>query len=204
MLLLLALAWASDAAPFQDLDFESPELPLIEDGLGRVPIASSLPGWTGYFGGTEVPWTFYNNISLGSAAISLHGLDSIWRPLDGSYSVLLQPSGGPVQIVPALAQVGTIPLGSQSMRFYGAMGIISLSFSGQQIPISILGDTSSYSVYGADVSMLAGQTGELRFQGSGFLDNIQFSAQPVPEPSTWALLGLSMLALSYRLKRRVR
>jgi hypothetical protein len=57
----------------------------------------------------------------------------------------------------------------------------------------------------ADISTLAGSTGELRFNarpvfdgqwllGNFDIDNIQFV--PVPEPHVWAMFGLGALALA--------
>ena len=46
-----------------------------------------------------------------------------------------------------------------------------------------------------DISMFAGQTGELRFAGAGLFDDIQFSNQPIPEPGTFCLFGLGALLL---------
>ena len=48
--------------------------------------------------------------------------------------------------------------------------------------------------FGGDISSFAGQSGELRFQGGGWLDDIQFSTQPVPEPSRLAFVALGLAA----------
>ena len=61
-------------------------------------------------------------------------------------------------------------------------------------------------MYAGEISPYAGQTAELRFTvptAGGSLDYIQFSTTPVPEPSTWALLGLGG-ALFWGLKRRTK
>jgi hypothetical protein len=51
------------------------------------------------------------------------------------------------------------------------------------------------------MSQFAGQTGELRFtavNSSGRLDFIQFSNQPIPEPSTVGLFAIGVLLLGWR------
>ena len=40
------------------------------------------------------------------------------------------------------------------------------------------------------MSAFRGQTGELRFFGADYLDFIQFSEQPIPEPSVFGLFAL--------------
>jgi len=74
-----------------------------------------------------------------------------------------------------------------------------------------LNATANYTVFGADISAYAGQTGELLFtapwQGEpgqsgfeedGMVDNIQFSSSPIPEPNEFSLVGLGALLLRFR------
>jgi len=86
------------------------------------------------------------------------------------YFVLLQRSFD-LHTIPAIAQLGTVPATAESVRFY-AYGSFSVSFGKQEIPISALGSTATYSIYSGNVSAFAGQTGWLKFEGGGFLDNI--------------------------------
>ena len=82
---------------------------------------------------------------------------------------------------------------------------LAVTFGGQYVPISLLSSTPNYNIYGGDISaFMGGQTGELRFQAvvsSGFgitlLDNISFSNQPIPEPSSLALFGLGAFVLGF-------
>ena len=124
----------------------------------------------------------------------------------GQYSVQLQNAFPVATDVPALAQTGTLPADSQSIRFYSeapfAIGL-TVTFSGTQIPLSFLGNTANNKqIWGGDISGFAGQTGELRFRGSGTLDFIQFSNQPIPEPSMFGLIGIGVLMFSWRLKTK--
>ncbi|MCX6925460.1 MAG: hypothetical protein NT154_19965, partial [Verrucomicrobia bacterium] len=76
--------------------------------------------------------------------------------------------------------------------------VFSVSFGGQPLPLFTVGNTSSAIILGTDITALAGQTGELRFSGGGFLDNIQFSTQPIPEPGVFGLSALGALLVGRR------
>jgi hypothetical protein len=60
-----------------------------------------------------------------------------------------------------------------------------------------------------DISQFTGDTVELRFRatwtegGAVFhgIDSIYFSPMPVPEPSVWAVLSLTAIALGWRWRR---
>ncbi|MCC6819175.1 MAG: PEP-CTERM sorting domain-containing protein [Verrucomicrobia subdivision 3 bacterium] len=206
-LLLLALlvslsVCAFGQGTFRNLDFESANV--TGYSTGGVPITNALPGWKVYLGTFEIDWVLYNDVSIGAAAISLQGPGSSLTVLQGSYTVFLQPQfggGGPLIPIPAIAQTGTVPASAISVRFYGLAGF-AVSFAGQTIPISQLDTTPNYNIYGGDISMFANQTGELRFTGGGYLDMIHFSAQAVPEPSMFGLLGFSALRLGWQLRRK--
>ncbi len=131
-----------------------------------------------------------------------------------------------------LTQTGDIPLDAQSLRFlyHGNDLRVFLADSErtlQPLPDVISGDPQIplYHYFAVDVSPYAGQTVELRFefrsQGyddfrlipprlpgepdaqSHVLDDLSFSPLPaVPEPSTWALLGLGVAALAWGSRKR--
>lgn len=189
---------AMSQGSFGNLDFESPNLPLTPVNF-QVPISDALPGWVGYIGGNPWGLVVYNTVSLGDAAITLQGPGSTRPILQGSYTVFLQPqfpSGSPV---PSIAQTGTVPASAQSIRFYSSYVGTSrpgfVSFAGVTIPASLIENTPNYAIYGGDISAFANQSGELRFTGGGYLDNIFFSNQAIPEPSALSLLALGSLFL---------
>jgi hypothetical protein len=206
-LLLLAAGFSTRGqGTFLNLDFESPHTPLVpvEPISGSVAITTALPGWSGYLGGVQQQLVQFNNFALGSPAILLQGLASPYSsPLGGSYSVLLQagtdPINRPGERIPATtAQTGIVPSDARSLRLRVQGADLELSIGGQVIPIFELNSVASYTVFGGDISWLAGQTAELRLTALSpishpfnwvYLDSMTFSSQSIPEPGT---LGLSL------------
>jgi hypothetical protein len=187
---------------FQNLNFESANVPPVPAGQygDNVAVSDGVPGWTVYVAGIPQITVLHNNMSLGSAVVAIYGPS--WYPhqiLQGNYTVSLQGSsaGQPITL-PAIGQTGLIPLTAESLRFYG-QGDFAVTFGGQPLTFATLGSGANYTVYGADISSFAGQTGQLLFQGGGLLDFIQFSPQAVPEPGVTALatLGALLLGLAY-------
>jgi hypothetical protein len=194
---------------FQNLDFESPILPLNPVN-NQVPIGNALPGWTGYGGGIQVgPSTpiLYNAFSFGAAEISLQGPGSPVVPiLQGSYTAFLigSTAGEPTSV--GLGQTGQIPGNAESIEFLAnSFGSFQVSFAGHPITLVPLATSSIDQTVGGDISAYAGQTGQLLFTAlpniQSELDDIQFSPTPVPEPGTWALLAAGGLLLTVRRPR---
>ncbi len=183
---------------FINLNFESAQI--VTDGsLFRVNAWKALPGWTnGYPSNAAI---FYNDVSLGGAAVSIHDTNGFEPILQGRYSVLLQganPGSGSASI----GQTGQIPSSAQSLTFWGQLGSLQITFGGQAVPYVAIGNGPNYTIYGGDISAFAGQTAELRFTalahtGGGLIDNIQFSPSQIPEPGSLALLGVSALLLGF-------
>ena|SRR5437899_5217559 len=191
---------------FANLNFENSIITWDPSQPGEVPIANALPGWTGYLGGQPTVHALYNTVSLGDAAISLQGPGSVRPAIEGSYSVILQPSSAGFPTSAALAQTGQIPSWARSLLYDGGL-VFQVSFDGQRMPIIPLSGHGDYFLVGADISGFAGQTGELKFLVApqqfgvmGYLDNIQFSPEPLPEPSTLCLFGFGALLLGWRFR----
>lgn len=156
---------------------------------------ATVPGWLGDPNAT-VP---FNTVALDAAAVTLHGTDSFRPALSGNYSILLQ--GGSQWIPPgytrgaSVFQTGQIPVTSQSLTYLG-WGAFQVTFNGQSLAQVALESAPSYTRWGVDISSYAGQSGELRFAvpwlAWNMLDEIQFSPDPIPEPSA---LGLGILGL---------
>ena len=186
---------------FRNLSFENPILPLNPDASFTVPITNALPGWSGYVGGSQIDRVVYNTVSLGAPAVSFHGPGSPYSPFDGSYLVILQvqvPGGFPGA---AIGQTGQIPLDARSVIFYADNVKIAVTFAGQPVTtldLGVAGGPGAYHKFVGDMAGFAGQTGELLFtavNSSGSLDFIQFSNQPLPEPSVFGLFALGALVL---------
>jgi hypothetical protein len=204
---------------FQNLDFESPILPLTPDSEGRVSIVAALPNWSGYLGEAQQTTVLYNNRYLGTATIDLMG-PSGGPILQGQYTVLLQAGLNPSglgQVGANIAQTGMIPPNAQSLRFLANGPAVMASFGGQTLSlVPLVGDPcfTCTTLFGADISGFAGQTGELRisapdlssigFPNNIFLDNIFFSPEQVPEPRVLGLFALGLLLLGWRHLRRTR
>ncbi len=218
-LLLLSALGAGGQSTFQNLGFENTTLlVLVANPSGPLYITNAtIPGWDWsphFNAGYSDPNTTvtFNSIALDSAAVTLHGIDSFRPALSGKYSILLQ---GGSQFSPpqfggaAVFQTGQIPVTAQSLIYLGNIGF-QVSFNGQPLSRVALDSTPTYTRWGIDISPYAGQSGEVRFavpwRGSGMLDGIQFSSNPIPEPSaqSFGILGLVLVALFTRWPNRAR
>src|SRR6266487_415667 len=147
---------------FQNLDFEAATLiPIPGDPFGRVEFAPAFPGWVGYVGTNAQSMADHNNRLLSESGIAIMGPDFPSPSLfQGHYYAALYTAPG-VPVGPTLAQTGLVPSTAQSIRFYGgAQDVPFVRFAGQTIPLSALGTTSAYTIWGGDISSFAGQTGE--------------------------------------------
>ena len=183
---------------FVNLDFEAADVSAYGSGPAFVPITNALPGWTGYLTGNAVDRVFYNSISLGGPSVSL--LDSLSPfpalvPIQEWYSVYLAAGAG-------IGQTGQIPNTAASLVFLSKpFSAFNVSFGGQLISMLQSGTSGNNIIMAGDISRFAGQTGELLFAGGGLFDSIQFSNQPIPEPSMLGLFGLGALLFAWRVKR---
>src|ERR1035438_4571999 len=196
---VVALAFVSpeqsqSQGTFQNLNFESARI-ILDPSSPYYPYAvnatNALPGWT-VSGSVTGPDVFYDDVSLGAPAISIHDANDPFglTPIQGRYSVYIQGSGSDTGI----AQTGQIPFGIQSLTFWSQFTRVDVTFNGQTIPYVSIGSGSNYTIYGGDISAFAGQTGQLSFSGNGgYLDNIQFSDQRIPEPGIFGLFVLCTL-----------
>jgi hypothetical protein len=163
--------------------------------------------------GTPQSAIFFDTLSEGGAAVilddtSANNMGPI--PLQGTYSLNLEGASGSFDNNPTTAsigQTGTIPLTAQSLTFFANLGgTVLVTFNGQNLPFSAIGNGVDYTIYGSDISSYAGQTGQLLFtatlESGALLDNIQFSSLPVPEPSELALGALGASLLGFRRWKR--
>ena len=191
---------------FVNLDFEATTVPVYTTVYPPLvlPASQAFPGWTVWENNAVVENVGYN-ILYGPEQHTTLQANAYWPPnaLGGNFAVCFTP----VNVVCALSQSGMVPADARSFRFrtVGSWDAqeFSVSFGGQTLVPLVLwaDDYGTRHDFGADISLYAGQTGELRFTsvaGQTYLDDITFSPNPVPEPGVWVLLGLGALALGHR------
>ena len=207
---------------FRNLNFESATVPNVPPNLPVLLNASdAVPGWTVYIGTNQSSQVWYNGISAGGAFVSIIDRHTAYvgnRVISFNFTATLDSGiaffgGTGIPVSAALAETGLIPGFAHSLLF-GASGDVSamrVTFNGQDLPFVMIGTGPNYQMYGADISSIAGQTGELRFTELpitpptfpiAFLDAIQFSQFSVPEPTTPALLAVGGLMLALWMFRR--
>jgi hypothetical protein len=211
IILALAVWVGAQAAPFQNLDFEAADLPVIPRGQEGtyVPISIGLPGWSASLGTSALSQVLHNSATLGSPAVLIWGPDMSYATaqaggrIEGDFTAVLQAgtaaSGPPLSI----SQTGLVPLEGQWLLFKGRVGFVppmptvfSVSLNDQNVPIAA--SLPEYTLYGGDVSTFVGTEAELKFTvyrglGNGLiLDSIEFS--PVPEPGSFVLVALGLVA----------
>jgi hypothetical protein len=210
---------ANGLGTFQNLDFESANIPPSTPIASFVPISDALPGWNGEFidtstsVGEPTAQAVYDGISTGGPGISLIDDNSPGaEPLQGNYSVFLFGGGNNPLYSASISQTGTVPAGTQSLQFdaYVSGAPFAVTLGGQTIDMIPLDTFAHYTLWGDNIpSALAGQSETLSFieppatgtQPSMFeLDNIVFSPSSIPEPNSLALTGIG--GLLFALYRR--
>jgi len=220
---LLSLAESGFSQSFVDLGFESPTF-VSTNGLlsGSIGLPQAFPGWSATVGGLPLSYALSNTVYLDTAGMSI--INSNYNTfgvipggvLQGRYTAILM-SGTLTNTVTgvdaSLSQTGLVPAGTRSLQFYAlsafdSFGTFTVTMDGQDLSLTAISNALNYTIYGTDISAWAGQTAQLSFnvlghspQGSSeylYLDSIQFSIQPVPEPSTFALGALGALLLGLR------
>jgi len=209
-LLSLALVAKCVGQGFVNLDFEDSYIVGFNTGTAYVV------GWKAYgayqavndSGGTTL---WYNNETFDAANASLEGVNYFRPAIDGQYSIYLQGgtvAGGIYGISgAAIGQTAQIPATAKSITYWSSGGHLVVTFDGQLLSFNSLGTGANHSVYGADISAYAGQTGELRFtapwlRGGDMIDNIEFSSVAIPEPSVLSLFGICIACLFWRMGRK--
>ena len=210
---------AQSVAAFYNLNFEQaliqydPNTPY--PGYG-VYASNAIPGWAAYINGSAQTDIIYNTTSLGAAEISLFGPGSGQPILGGKYSLELY--GGAVGAPASIVQTGLVPPTANSIIFKAfafspGHGSLLMSLGGQNISYRAISSEANYTIYGGDVASLAGQMSQLAISapmGDGnnywVIDDISFSASPVPEPQSIFLLiaGCVTMGIAGRLRARAK
>jgi hypothetical protein len=172
---ILVLCKGTLAQGFVNFDFELSTITSSSpSGYGFNWGMANVSGWTAYgdrassnyTGGTSV---FYNDQWLDSASVALVDAN-YWSPaLHREYAILLfgGTSAGATTNGAAIGETGQIPLTAQSITYWGSswnhQQNLQITFNGQLLSFIAISNTATYTIYGADISAYAGQTGELRF-----------------------------------------
>jgi hypothetical protein len=212
---------------FQNLGFESASLVAIpEDPYGSVQFNNAFPGWVAYVGGVQQDRSLYNNVFLDSSGISiidngfpLYYFGAPVGVISGRFTAILQAGTTGPTATPAdttLSQTSLVPVSAESLRFrayfwpnYGPLRVL---LGGQQLALTPLASGTNYTVYGADIHSWQGQVAQLDFtvlagrphvdNNNVYLDSIQFSPQPIPEPDMATLFACGIVLLGSRMFRR--
>lgn len=219
--ILLLITGQSFSQGFVNLNFESAKFKTDPGGFfppNSVYASNAIPGWTAYLDGVPQTDVLSNQVTLGSAMVSLQGTNPpssnffVEPALQGRWSIFLQGLFGDTNtftggypIIAAIGQTAQVPATANSLMFWAYFPYqmnFFVSLDGQNLSVTTVSSGLNYNVYGVDVSAFAGQTSELRFTVGGFtyaeLDNIFFSSSSVPEPSTLALGALGALLFGFR------
>jgi hypothetical protein len=193
-------------------------------GVFWIYASNAIPYWTaGQGDGVVEARPLYNSFRATTAGqVGLYdGTSWLPAPLHGHYSVFLaaghgDPFGGEGSGDSFFSQTGHVPGLARSIHFTTSNGGLDpswddpyelrLSLDEQVIPYVEIDSTAFSRTFAADVTSFASGYVELEFllhnlnpaADAGMvigLDNIWFSSEPIPEPSTPALLGVSMVAL---------
>jgi hypothetical protein len=224
LLVYLGYTTVLSAQAFQNLNFESATLaPIPGDPYNRVYFSSALPGWSGYSGANQLSAVAYDDAALDSTVIGIVDTDVPYISgvvIQGTYTAFLeaglQLGSSTTSADASLSQTGLVPLGTKSLSFVAVTnGPFAVSLGGTTLNlISSPVAGQNYSLFQADVSTFAGQSEELDFTvfaanpynnriRSLVLDDIQFSAESIPEPTSLSLVvvGVACLAFFRRTRR---
>jgi hypothetical protein len=198
LMVLLSFARFGYAQGFINLDFEKAKI-VSSDGL-QTFVTNAFPGWT-----VTAPYITYDAVSLSGGSVSIFDTNppSNFPPIQGKYYVFFQGVNSSAGPTASIGQTGEIPITAQSISFWGTIGGLQITFAGQPLSFNAVSSSANCTVYDADISAYAGQTGQLLFtlppnSFNAALDNIQFSSSPVPEPGELALAAMGALLFGCR------
>jgi|SRR5882724_10570484 len=205
MLVVTPLAFSQS---FVNLNFELAKIIPLTQGANFPPYSvattNAVPGWSVFYGAAQQTQITYNDPALGSTFATLWATNG--QNISGNFSLLLQ--GGGSATAASISQTAQTPVDAQSLLFKAqysgppGLGSLSALLNGQTIPFIALSTGPNYVLYGGDVSAFAGQIAQLTFSAPNLIhdnnwniDDIVFSNQPIPEPSSLAMIGVGTLLL---------
>jgi hypothetical protein len=212
LVLLLSAGGAPAQGTFQNLDFESAQIPSGTTPSWAFSTGVALPGWAASFSNSagSYPWdmVIYDSLSLQGPMLGI--IDEVYsyqhyQAIQGRYSAFIFGGYDPTRATSVtISQTGLVPTGAYQITmdvnaWYG----FTVALDGQPINMAPVATFPSFTVYGSgDISALAGRTVQLSITAppgpnqlgppNGVLiDDITFLT--VPEPSAYTLSALSAL-----------
>lgn len=180
------------SVPFRNLDFEMAQIvPAESPDPHEIDPLFALPYWSLFscLSNSCYPSAavIHNEMGPDGVGVVLHSD----YPLQGNYSVDLISTHFIIDVEVRLSQTGFIPENTEYITIR-KRGFVDgyLALDGVKIPLFDEG-----TLLRGDVSAFADQTVELAFQGTMFIDDIQFVPAAIPEPGTFALVALGCGAL---------
>ncbi len=174
-LLYLSCASVVWAQAFQDLDFESAIVPPFTNHVPLTSFSSAFPGWNGFSATSQLNTALYDVADELYTSIGIIDTNAPAEVLQlisggviqGNYSAFLEAGVGS-DLNPAdasLSQTGLVPIGTKSLSFLAfTNGPFAVSLGGTNLGLtSSLVAGQDYSLFQADVSAFAGQTGGIGF-----------------------------------------
>jgi hypothetical protein len=219
--LFLLFSLSAFAQPFRNLGFEEAVTNITEavepfrPGVGYGPISDLLPGWQVRLEssrtGTNNVERIGLNVRLGTDIVSLYQAGPE-DPFEGDYFFGTVAVDWPEPRY-SLLQRGDLPVNAYQIYFRRNGDPVQLSINGTMLPLVEFSAVPGRPIAGlpgladvfADVTAFAGQNVELKLTHQvGILlwtqlDSIQII---LPEPSTYALMGLGGFVLLIRVMRR--
>jgi hypothetical protein len=212
---------AASGQAFVNLNFEQANVSGPVDSLGRLPATNALPGWQTDVGTSPTSLVYFNTSDLDQMTVGIYNSLApvfIPHPVLGQFTAYLEGDLGSITSgVASIAQTGLIPAAAKTIRFAttstsdlpGLNPSLYLLINGTAAPYYQAQQASGFTTWVADVSSYAGTTSTLKFQmaasyipssthwifGMG-IDNIAFSTEPIPEPSSIALLAFGAVCLA--------
>ena len=203
-LFTVIVAAVSRGQEFTNLKFEDAKISFVPGSTVNVATSNALPGWSAFLGTNELTTVPYNDFAI-PFPWGLVGSNNL--VIDGNFSASLEGDE-------SISQKGLVPSGTESLLFSADSYFLDVSLGGQSLSYAAISNAlnssgMSYALYGANISGFAGQVETLTFSvglagsGRGILDDIQFSPEAVPEPSSVSLISLGGAVLFY-LRRKYR
>ncbi len=183
---------------FQNLDFEAAQIVYVDSFHADIVSSNALPGWSAFAGTNQLSILQFGLLGAFYPVQLLAQTNG--GSISGNFSLLLswlgsRPDG-------SISQTGVVPADAQSLFFKSGTQPPLVSLGGQSLLLTTVSTDPNYILYGAEISGFAGQTSPLvfaaEFNAISWLDDIQFSSQPIPEPSAAVLLALSTLIFAAR------